>query len=152
MFKLIFDIFEKVGICNTYDIIIPNIYLGNYNSSQDLNFLKKHNIKLIVNCTRGIPFLSEHECEKVRIPIDDNRIFKNNDILEHLDIIDKIEDYIKKKENILVHCRLGSQRSANIVLLYLLKYKHLDINFATQLIKQKRPICFFPMNSFNHIY
>ena len=152
MYKFIFNIFEKIGICNTYDMIIPNIYLGNYNASQDLDFLKKNNIKLIVNCSKAIEFLNNYECEKVRVPIDDNRIFKNNDILKHIKVINKINDFIEKNENVLIHCRLGSQRSANIVLLYLIKHKNLEMNFATQLIKQKRPIAFFPINSFNHIY
>ena len=152
MFEFIFNILEKVGICNTYDMIIPNIYLGNYNASQDLEFLKKNNIKLVVNCSKGIPFFKEYKCAKIRVPIDDNRIFKNNDILNHLNVIDKINEFTNKNENVLVHCRLGSQRSANIVLLYLMKHKKLDFNFAIQLIKQKRPICFTPTNSFNHIY
>tara|TARA_B100000242_G_C42806666_1_gene375103 strand:+ start:10 stop:468 length:459 start_codon:yes stop_codon:yes gene_type:complete len=152
MFYFIFNILEKLGICNTYDIIIPNIFLGNYNSSQNLDFLEKNNIKLIINCTRNIPFLEEYNCEKIRIPIDDNRIFKNNDILDHLDVLKKINQYKEKNENVLVHCRMGSQRSANIVMLYLMKYANLEFEFATQLIKQKRPICFFPSNSFNHIY
>ena len=96
MYKFIFNIFEKIGICNTYDMIIPNIYLGNYNASQDLDFLKKNNIKLIVNCSKGIEFLNNYECEKVRVPIDDNRIFKNNDILKHIKVINKINDFIEK--------------------------------------------------------
>jgi protein tyrosine/serine phosphatase len=152
MFSLIFNILEKIGVCNIYDIIVPNIFLGNYNSSQNLDFLEKNNIKLIINCTRNIPFLEEYDCEKIRIPIDDNRIFKNNDILDYLYVLDKIYDCKEKNLNILVHCRLGSQRSANIVMLYLMKYANLNLDFATQLIKQKRPICFFPFNSFNHIY
>lgn len=152
MLKFVFNFLEKIGICNTYDIIIPNIYLGNYNSSQDLDFLKKNKIKLIINCSRHIPFLQEYDCDKIRIPIDDNRIFKNNDILKYNNVIDKIQAYKERNENVLVHCRLGSQRSANIVLQYLIKYGNLNINFATEIIKNKRPICFFPLNSFNHIY
>ena len=76
----------------------------------------------------------------------------HNDILEHLNVLKKINQFKEKNENVLVHCRMGSQRSANIVILYLMKYANLDFEFTTQLIKQKRPICFFPSNSFNHIY
>ena len=152
MFKNILNILEKIGICNSYDLIIPNIYLGNFNAATDLNFLKNNKIELIVNCSRNIPFLNDYNCEKIRIPIDDNRIFKNYDILKYLNVIDKIHGYKEKKQNVLIHCRLGSQRSANIVIQYLLKYCNLNLDSATQIIKQKRPICFTPTNSFNHIY
>ena len=152
MFKNILNILEKMGICNSYDLIIPNIYLGNFNAALDLNFLKNKKIVLIVNCSRNIPFLNNYNCEKIRIPIDDNRIFKNDDILKYLDVLEKIHEFKEKRQNVLIHCRLGSQRSANILLQYLLKYCNLNLNSATQVIKQKRPICFTPFNSFSHIY
>jgi protein tyrosine/serine phosphatase len=152
MYKLIFNTMVKLGVCKHVDLIMPNIYLGNLNISQDYNFIKEKNIKLIINCSRNIPFIKNWECEKIRIPIDDNRIFKNKEILEHLYVLEKIREYRKNKQNILIHCRAGSQRSANIILLYLTKVLQIDIDTSYNLIKQKRPICFTPSNSFNHIY
>jgi protein tyrosine/serine phosphatase len=152
MFKLIFDTMEKMGICKHVDLIIPYIYLGNLNISQDYEFIKEKNIKLIINCSRNIPFIKNWQCEKIRIPIDDNRIFKNKEILEHLYVLEKIHDYRKNKQNILIHCRAGSQRSANIILLYLTKILQIDLDTSYNTIKQKRPICFTPSNSFIHIY
>jgi|TARA_B110000305_G_C19198982_1_gene520227 protein-tyrosine phosphatase len=152
MFKILFNIIEKIGICKHVDLIIPYIYLGNFNISQDSQFLKENNIKLIVNCSRNIPFIENLECENIRIPIDDNRVFKNKDILEYLYILEKIHKFRENKKNILIHCRAGSQRSANIILLYLTKILHIDFDTSYNLIKQKRPICFTPSNSFSHIY
>lgn len=143
---------ENIGICKSVDLIIPYIYLGNINISQNEEFIKQNNIKLIVNCSRNIPFLNLSNCEKIRIPIDDNRIFKNNDILKYLHILEKIHQYRKDKKNILIHCRAGSQRSANIILLYLTKKLEIDFETSYNIIKKKREICFTPINSFNHIY
>ena len=152
MSKLIIKFIEKIGVCKSVDLIIPHIYLGNINSSQNINFIQDNNVQLIVNCSRNIPFLEEFTGEKIRIPIDDNRIFKNKDILNFLNVLEIIHKYREENKNILIHCRLGSQRSANIVLLYLIKKLDLDFNFSYNLIKRKREICFVPINSFNHIY
>ena len=152
MFELIFNFMEKIGIYKHVDLIIPYIYIGNLNISQDYHFIKENNIKLIVNCSRHIPFIENWDCEKVRIPIDDNRIFKNNDILKYLDILEKIDEYRRSKQNILIHCRAGSQRSANIILLYLTKNLKIDFETSYNILKLKRPICFSPSNSFSHIY
>jgi protein-tyrosine phosphatase len=151
MLNFILRILEITGISKESDLIIPNIYLGNYNSSQNLEFLKNNNIKLIINCSKDLNFIDNYQCHKIRIPIDDNRIFKNYDLLDHINILEIIQEYRNKNENILIHCRFGAQRSANIILLYLIKTLKIDTDISYDLIKQKRPLCFFPINSFNHI-
>lgn len=146
------NIFKYLNLSNDYDLIIPNIYIGNSNSSLNENFIKKKNIKLIVNCTKDLKFIELENLEKVRIPIDDNRIFKNNDILKYLDVLNTIHDYRKKKENILIHCRVGSQRSANIILFYLIKKLNYSYEEGYNILKIKRPICFCPFNNFYHVF
>jgi|TARA_B110000285_G_C14955046_1_gene528751 protein tyrosine phosphatase len=149
---MINNFLKKIDISNHQDLIISNIYIGNYESSIDNNFLEKNKIKLIINCTKHLKFNNNFNDVKIRIPIDDNRIFKNYDILKYLDILNIIDTYRKKNHNILIHCYAGSQRSANIVLLYLIKKLKLSYNISYEIIKQIRPICFFPINNFNHIF
>ena len=146
------NIFKYLNLSNDYDLIIPHIYIGNSNSSLNKNFIEKKNIKLIVNCTKDLKFIKSENLEKVRIPIDDNRIFKNNDILKYLDVLNTIHDYREKKENILIHCRVGSQRSATIILLYLIKKLNYSYNEGYNILKIKRPICFCPFNNFFHVF
>ena len=43
-------------------------------------------------------------------------------------------------QNILVHCYMGSSRSASIILAYLIKYYHLTLEDALKLLKEKRPV------------
>ena len=82
---LIYSIFEllKINHCNK---IIPNLYLGNYHS------VNLNNYDLIVNYNRELKdnFI---KADKIRIPIQDNYIFKNNEILEYLDKLDIIDNY-----------------------------------------------------------
>lgn len=140
------------NISNQYDEIIPYIFIGNYNSSQNINFLKNKKISLIINCSKNCNFTENYKCKKIRIPVDDNKIFKNYNLLNYLDNLKIIDFYRQNKQNILIHCEVGSQRSANFLLLYLIKKLKIDYNIAFKIIKNKRPICFFPINNFSHLY
>ena len=145
-------IFKYLNLSNDYDLILPNLYIGNKNSSQDLEFIKNHKIDLIINCSKNINFIELNNVEKIRIPIDDNRIFKNYEIIKYLDCLDTIEKFRNKKKGVLIHCHVGSQRSATILLLYLIKKLNYSYEEGFNLIKCKRPICFCPINNFNHIF
>ena len=145
-------LFKYLNLSNEYDLILPNLYIGNSTSSENLKFLKENNIKLIINCTKKIQFINNFEAKKIRIPIDDNRVFKNYDILNYLEVLDTIQEYRNRNQNILIHCHIGSQRSATIVLLYLIKKLKYTYEQGYNLLKVKRPICFFPFNNFNHVF
>ena len=141
---LIYSIFEllKINHCNQ---IIPNLYLGNYHS------VNLNNYDLIVNCTRDLKdnFI---KADKIRIPIQDNYIFKNNEILEYLDKLDIIDNYLNNNKKVLVFCKFGFQRSTTITLLYLILKKKLKKNDAINLIKTNRSISYFILNNFSHIF
>lgn len=142
-------ILNNFNISNKYDLIIPNIFIGNILSLKEEDFIK--NIDVIINCTKNIPFPKNFNGEKFRIPIDDNIIFKNFDILQHTKLLNEIEKNTNQNKNVLIHCHAGSQRSSTFLLLYLVKIKQIDVNTAINIIKEKRPICFFPINNFSHI-
>jgi protein tyrosine/serine phosphatase len=109
------------------DEIIPGVWLGNYKSAIDIDFLKQNNIKFILNCTPNMPFYNEiynSEDLKGLQKIDTYRIPVNDSLLEH-DLL-LMEQYFKivipilvkkytQKKNILVHCHAGKQRSAIII-------------------------------------
>ena len=145
-------ILKYLNLSNDEDLILPNLYLGNETSSLNTNFLKENNIKLIVNCTKDLEFNQYYKSDRVRIPIDDNKFFKNNEIFEYLDIVDKIHEYRKKNQNILIHCRVGSQRSATILLYYLITKLNFSYSEGFSIIKKKRPICFYPINNFYYVF
>jgi hypothetical protein len=60
MINTIIDILNSYGISNNEDLIIPHIFIGNIQTSQDEIFLHKNNIKLIVNCSKNIKFLDNY--------------------------------------------------------------------------------------------
>jgi len=110
---------------NDVDLIIPNLWLGNKHAALDENFIRTKNIKYIVNVSDGIhcpfSFITYYH-----IPIKDKRMCSEASRHVMYTYIDTALEFITKglRENVgvLVHCRKGHHRSANIVLLFLMKY------------------------------
>ena len=123
--------------------IKDNIYLGNAYASSNYFILQENNIGLIVNVTEEIPNYYEDFEDgfnyiqlKIRDQNDEN-LFDNIDAT-----LTKINEYVKENpnKNILIHCYMGSSRSASIACAYLIKYYNLTINESIELIKSKRDI------------
>ncbi len=122
--------------------IVDNLYLGNAYNASNFNQLDEFNITSILNITNEIPnyFEEDDNFDYIKISIDDTN---KESIINHLDMALKflIETQKKKpNQNILVHCYMGSSRSASIILAYLIKYYHLTLEDALKLLKEKRPV------------
>jgi len=142
-FYLIYFIFEILKIKH-YNEILPNLFIGNYYS------IKLQKYDLIINCTKDLNdnFIKS---KKIRIPINDNYLFKNNEILNYIHFLDIIDENLKNNKKVLVFCKFGFQRSATITLLYLIIKKKINKSEARDLIKNQRTISFFLLNNFKHI-
>ena len=131
--------------------IIPNLWLGNRNAPREINNLVKNNIKLIINCSKDIMYDIDPNIEVIRLPIHDMNSSESNEILankiNYLTYI--INVYLNNNIGVLVHCYAGVQRSATVVLCYLLKYKHMSLDMAKTIMKGKRTIVFFPYPTFD---
>ena len=60
----------KFRILDRKSEILKNLWLGDYTSSQDIDFIKRNNIKLIINISKDLNFLKiekSHKLKKVRI-------------------------------------------------------------------------------------
>lgn len=139
---------------NPYDLIIPNLYLGNIkaldvyqNESNSISFymvvdLIKHTIVLPNTLSKAQIYInlpvhdSPDECEKLLSLILDTQV------------LEKMHDCIIKGQPVLVHCFVGMQRSCAVVACYLIKYHHMTPNEAIEYIKSKRPIAFFGQVNF----
>ena len=129
--------------------ILPGLWLGDLKASLDTGFLGDKQIQCIINCTDRYPF-SDIPLIKIkhRVPIKDNLEIEEVAKLYHC--LDELADLIKQhlpNHNILIHCYAGKQRSASILIAFLMKYGQLDLSSATLAIKSKRPDVFEP--SFN---
>ena len=129
--------------------ILPNLWLGNILASRSSKFIMGNNVSVIVNCSKDIPFCTNHT-KNYRIAVDDNLKKKEVDIFyTYLDkIIPIIHTHLLNNDVILVHCYAGKQRSAAIIASYLIRYSKMSLKQSVESIKSKRFIAFTPEINF----
>ncbi len=141
---------KQFGKIDDANLIIPRLWLGDFNSSQNVQFLKDNRITVIINCTKDLPFLQMPGIFKYRVPVHDN--LQPEEIKDMGNWIGKIlpliSQHYQKGRTILIHCAAGMQRSAIITLSYLYNYHTHDSGEALYIIKSKRPIAFTPYMNF----
>ena len=134
---------------NSADLIIPGIWLGNRNASQDINFLKQNNITAVFNCTKDIPF-PPLPLRFYRVPVDDN--LQEDEIrnmeLWSSEIVVKLMKEYNAGNNVLVHCAAGMQRSAAVMAMTLIALTNKKPDEVMDYIRSIRPIAFQPSANF----
>ena len=135
---------------NNYDEIIPNLYIGNYES------IKHHKeFHTIINCTKHIPFPISLNIQKLRIAIDDHATESANLLKQLPAALELIHNSLQQNKKVLVHCHAGMQRSCATVAMYLMKYYKINNQRMTPInailyIRSKRPIAFQPVPTFEN--
>lgn len=135
--------------------ILPGLWVGNYKSAHDTQFLKANNISVIVNCTKDIPFIDEFSFSCYRVPVDDSLLHEDIDKMTTLlpEVLNfLIYTYKKNNRNVLIHCYAGVQRSAIVAVSFICllkmkehqyKSKNKIANESISLVIEKRPQAFF---------
>jgi len=127
-------------------LIIDNIYLGNARNAASFYDLKEKNIKLIINVTTEISEYYPDNFIYIKYNLYDNN---KDSIKKYLkDSYIKIKEFQKKNKNrsILIHCFMGSSRSASILIYYIIKTlkkengENYNLEETINFIKNKRDI------------
>lgn len=129
--------------------IVPFLFLGNELDSQQMK------VDMVVNCTKSIPFTDHIENTlKIRIAVEDNghpeEITKLYTILKNGEIIRSIESYLKSGKTVLVHCKMGQQRSAATVAAFIMYSMKLNPFDAINFVQSKKRDAFFYRPNFLH--
>lgn len=124
--------------------VLPNIWLGNINDANNLQFLMNKNIRCMVNVTKKTkhPEIKDYDYEKIRIPLND--IEMNNSSKDNVDMYDYLPDvteFIKKKNNnfksVLIYCTDGQQRAPSILVGYIMRYGKVTSELAIKYMVSK---------------
>lgn len=137
-----------------YNKISNHIFLGNFQAAKDKDFFKEHKIKAVLNCSKDIPnhYAHHKNIEYMRIPVEDSLKQKDYDLMyEYFPVI---VEFIHKhahiqKNNILVHCWAGRQRSAISVAAYLVSKYKMTPQEACKYVMDKRNEAFHFGKSLN---
>ena len=120
------------------DFILEKMVLGNAYNARNFYELEKHNIGLVVNCSKDIPNYFEDSLQYIRVSVEDKL---DQDIYTFLDkTINIMDEYLTNnpEKNIFVHCFMGSSRSATVIIAYLIKFRKYTRRDALLFLKQKR--------------
>lgn len=105
--------------------VLPNLWLGNYKSSQNEDFIQRFNIKYIVNVTPDLPNVFPY-VKYLVVPIVDDDMCGTN-INKIFDESTKfIAEGLSTKRGVLVHCKYGHHRSSSIIVAFFIRF--LNIN------------------------
>jgi protein-tyrosine phosphatase len=125
--------------------IIPGLWLGNKGASMDRGLLAQHNINVIFNCTKDLPFATDMNLKLYRVPVDDNledAEIRNLELWAY-EVAVKIARERAAGNRILIHCFAGVQRSAATTAIFLISSYRCTTDEAISYIRSKRPIAFF---------
>jgi hypothetical protein len=129
--------------------IFPNVWISDSSYSTDKIFLNKHNIKVVINCTKNLPFTSL-DLKKYRMSVDDSlKPIDQTEMLSHLpELTNTMYLAYKTLTPMLVYCKVGIQRSATLIAAFLIRYTGIDYIAAIKIIQSKHELAFRPSVNF----
>ena len=149
MIGLVGILLKTVGYPLAHEIE-PNIYLGSWESAMSIEFLEKHNIQHILNCSDNLPFPKVSGIRKARLAIhDDLSLFSTRSFQNQIpEAVYFIQQAVQQNQAILIHCRCGMQRSASVLAAYLIWRDGVDVDLAIHHISERRKIACLPSCNF----
>jgi len=127
--------------------IRPNLWVGSSADSRDKKFLKQHDIQLIINATKTIPFSTKHILG-YRVPVDDHPD-ENPNMIDYFPITSLIiDETLKSGKGVLVHCYAGIQRSCAVAAAYLIYKDHIPARQAMDAVQRMKSEAFLPIPTF----
>lgn len=129
--------------------VAPHVWVGSCMDAADPEFMRRNDIRLIVNCTKDVPMYFEKrpwQIKSYRVPVDDSASDACT-MARYLPVAALlINDVTRYGHNVLVHCYAGMNRSATITAGYLMFANKIDAAQAVAEIKRRKPECFQPNN------
>lgn len=131
------------------DEIIPGVWIGRWQPALNGDWLAKHEIKAVFNCTKQLDFHPTVPYQ-YRIPVDDNLQPAEINNMEAWapEIAYKMMREYKAGHPMLIHCHAGMQRSTTACAFFLMVLTGKPLIHVMRHIKSKRPIAFEPSANF----
>jgi protein-tyrosine phosphatase len=135
-------------------MVCKKIWIGNERAAKSKELFERHHIGAVLNCTPTLPnyFRDRQDLEYMKIPVHDSSGKRDVDIM--LSYFPAACEFINKAvslddTSILVHCRMGRQRSAAAVAAYLIKFCDMSPAEAFSFLLERKPDVFHYGKSIN---
>jgi rhodanese-related sulfurtransferase len=135
----------------TADEIIPGVWISGWRIATNDEWLRKHQIGAVFNCTKTVEFSPAVPVQhQYRIPVDDNLqpAEIHNMELWAPEIAYKILREFKAGRRVLIHCHAGMQRSATACAFFLMVLTGRPLIQVLYLIQSRRKVAFQPSANF----
>jgi Dual specificity phosphatase, catalytic domain len=164
--KIVYENITDPKSTDSYNQIIPGLYLGNYDGACSKTFIMDKDINLVINCSNDLDFPDFYSnithnghFRYIRIPLDDSDRHIDQMIMEISlpKICPIIHNYLNQGLNVYVHCYAGMQRSATVVICYLMYADYIEkkriqkLKSYYQFLKSKRVVVFRPDPTFEKV-
>jgi protein-tyrosine phosphatase len=131
------------------DEIIPGVWISRWQPALNGEWLAKHGIVTVFNCTKQVEFHPSVPYQ-YRIPVDDNlqpRELKNMEDWAP-EIAYKILREYRAGHPMVIHCHAGMQRSTASCAFFLMVLTGKSLIEVMYMIKNRRPVAFEPRPNF----
>ena len=131
------------------DEIIPGVWIGRWQPALNEEWLSKHGIKAVFNCTKQVAFHPSVP-HQYRIPVDDNLQPAEINNMEAWapEIAYKMLREYRAKHPMLIHCHAGMQRSTTACAFFLMVLTGKPLIHVMRHIKVMRSVAFEPSANF----
>lgn len=123
------------------------LYVGSMVDSANTEFMQKHRISVVVNCTRDLPFRFASQTH-IRLGVDDayDHTVRLFDMWKAA--VPRISQYIDHGRSVLVHCRAGQQRSVATCAALLMYREGIPAAKAIERLRMTKSDAFWPRINF----
>lgn len=127
--------------------VVRGLFIGCNVDSADIDFMRKHGIDTVVNCTKHLPFRF-HNQTHIRLPVDD--AYDETIPLFNLwkTQVPRISSLIDRGHTVLVHCHAGQQRSSATIAAILMYRNGTDAAHNIAKLKKLKSDAFWPRINF----
>jgi len=119
-----------------------NLWIGNKANAMDKDYvINGMKCTHVLNCALEIEppdFYEENNITCLHLPMTDKNAFPIEDYME--EATDFLDDVVKSKGTVLVHCQEGKSRSATMCIAYFIKFQGKTLNGALSMLTAKRPL------------
>jgi atypical dual specificity phosphatase len=120
-------------------LVASGLYLGDYKNASDFWWLKEKGVSTIINAAEEVPNYYPSHFNYINLNMEDVPEYPI-ELPKFEGIFRFIKEQRYKGRVTLVHCRAGVNRSAIMVLYFIMRNYNIDYNDAFEVLYRLRPI------------